>query len=125
VEGVSTISVEADGRVLLRRESTAVFDKAGKRIQASGQVMVIYAEGPAVKADYMDGEGHVIHYGRADVVAGRSVEFTTVEVSGAPTFRLRYGALGDGRLKVVFTIRPPEQSSLQPIAVGALQRSKP
>jgi hypothetical protein len=53
------------------------------------------------------------------------VEFTTVEVSGAPTFRLRYGALGDGRLKVVFTIRPPEQSSLQPIAVGALQRSKP
>ena len=123
--GVSTIGVEADGRVLLRRDHTEVVDVAGKRTEGFGQLMVVYGEGPGVRADYMDGEGHVIHYGPAVVVAGRSVEFTSAEVPGAPTFRLRYDAVGAERLKVAFTIRPPGQATFQPIAVGELHRTAP
>lgn len=122
--GVSTISVEADGRALLRSDRTAVAGKPGRPGQSFSQMMMIYAEADGVHADYVDGEGHVIHYGLASVVAGRSVEFTSAAPAGAPVFRLRYDAEGADALKVAFMIRPPGAPEFQPIAVGEVHRSR-
>ena len=81
--GVSDMTVEADGRLLLRRDRNEALDKAGHREGGLGQMMSIYEEGAAVRGDYVDGEGHVIHYGPATVVDGKSVEFTSVTPPGA------------------------------------------
>lgn len=117
--GVSTISVEADGRVLLRRDLASL---AGQPGSSFSQVMMIYAEADGVHGDYVDGEGHVIHYSPARIDPGRSVEFTSAGPAGAPVFRLRYDAWGEDGLKVAFMIRPPGASGFRPIAVGEMHR---
>lgn len=121
-QGASTISVEANGRVLLRQDRNTVFDKTGKATQSFGQVMMIYAEADGVRADYADGEGHVIHYGPAAIVAGSSVEFASSAPPGAPVFRLRYEARGPNELRIAFAVRPPGQAAFQPIADGVVHR---
>ena len=121
-KGVSTISVEADGRALLRNDRTEVSGKAGHRAQGFSQLMTIYPDTGGVRADYVDGEGHVIHYGPASIVPGRSVEFTSVGPAEAPVFRLRYDAEGPDTLEIGFAIRPPGQTAFQPIAVGDVHR---
>jgi quercetin dioxygenase-like cupin family protein len=121
--GVSDMTVEADGHLLLRRDRNETLDKAGHREGGLGQMMSIYEEGGAVRGDYVDGEGHVIHYGPATVVDGKSVEFTSVTPPGAPAFRLRYEADGPDALKIWFGIEPPGQTSFNPIAIGEVHRA--
>ncbi len=123
--GVSLISVEADGRALLRSDRNQVFDKAGNPTGSFGQLMTIYPDADGVRADYVDGEGHVIHYGPAKIVPGASAEFTSIAPPGAPVFRLRYDARGPDGLKVAFMIEPPGQTDFQPIAVGEVHRTPP
>ena len=62
--GGSRITIEADGAALLRRDHTETFDAKGKPTGAFHQIMLIYPEGGTLRADYSDGEGHVIHYAR-------------------------------------------------------------
>lgn len=121
--GVSVISVEANGKALLRNDHNETYDKAGKLKESFGQLMTVYEEGGAVKADYVDGEGHVIHYGPAVAVDGKSVEFTSIAPPGAPVFRLRYEASGADGLKVWFGIRAPGKADFAPIATGELHRA--
>jgi hypothetical protein len=120
--GVSDMTVEANGRLLLRRDRNETLDKSGKVVGALGQVMSVYEEGGAVRADYVDGEGHVIHYGPAVIVPGRSVEFTSVAPAG-PIFRLRYEAVGADALKIWFGLKPPGVADFQPIAIGDVHRA--
>ncbi len=123
-QGVSTISIEADGRALLRNDQNQAFDKAGGPTQSFSQLMTIYPDAGGVRADYMDGEGHVIHYGPASIVAGRSVEFTSLAPPGAPVFRLRYDAEGPDTLKITFMAEPPGQTAFHPVAVGEVRRAR-
>jgi len=121
--GVSTISIAAGGRALVRRDQSQLFDKQGALSEGLDQLMTLYPEAGGVRADYLDGQGHVIHYGPASIVPGKSLEFTSEAAPGAPVFRLRYDADGPDRLKIAFMIRPPGQSAFQPIAIGTLRRS--
>ena len=61
-KGGSVMSVESDGAVILRRDHTETFDKAGKPAGSFHQTMMIYPDNGAIHADYVDGEGHAIHY---------------------------------------------------------------
>jgi len=122
--GVSIISAQADGKALLRDDHNDLFDKAGKQTGQFHQIMLIYPDAGGVRGDYVDGEGHVIHYGPATIVAGQSVEFVSTAPPGAPVFRLRYDAEGTEALKISFAIRPPGQTTFQPIAVGEVHRAK-
>jgi hypothetical protein len=119
--GASMITVEAGGAVLLRRDHTDLFDKAGKPSGGFDQIMMIYAEGGGLHADYSDGE-HLIHYVSAEVVPGRSVAFTSAAQPGAPVFRLRYEVTGPDTLAGAFAMSPPGQSDFRPIAAGELHR---
>lgn len=122
-KGVSVISVEANGGVILRKDHTDLFDKAGKPSGGFDQIMMVYPDAQGVRGEYSDGQ-HLIHYGSAKVEAGKSVEFTSVAQPGAPTFRLRYDVEGPDALKVTFGMIPPGQTAFQPIAVGELHRAR-
>lgn len=71
-------------------------------------VMMIYVEGDAIKADYVDSEGHAIHY-VAEVSADR-VSFVSAAKPTEPGYRLSYVKNGDGTLSGTFAIAPPGQT---------------
>ena len=118
--GTSTISIEADGAALLRRDRTETFDAKGKSTGGFGQIMTIYSENGAVRADYIDGGGHVIHYALANVVSGKSVTFDTAPGSG-PAFRLVYELRAPTTLGVSFGRMRAGQ--FHAIAIGTLTRA--
>jgi hypothetical protein len=118
--GRSTITVEAGGAALLRRDHTDLFDKAGKPSGGFEQIMLIYPEAGAIHADYTDGT-HVIHYIAAAVDAGQSVTFTGAPGQG-PVFHLSYEAKGPKALAVSFGMTAPGGGPFQPIATGTLTR---
>src|SRR5215469_14729340 len=85
-KGGSQVSIASDGWALLRQDHTELFDKEGKPAGSFHQTMVIYPENGAIHADYVDGEGHAIHYLTAEVVPGKSVTFSSAPGQG-PVFR--------------------------------------
>ena len=118
--GTSTISIEADGTALLRRDHTETFDAKGKSSSGFDQIMTIYSENGTVHADYVDGEGHVIHYASATVVAGKSVTFDSAPGAG-PAFRLVYELQAPATLAVSFGMT--QSGQFHPIASGTLTRA--
>jgi hypothetical protein len=121
-KGSSTISVEANGEALLRRDHTDLFDKTGKPAGSFDQIMLIYPEGGALHADYSDGQ-HVIHYTRAIIVPGKSVTFTSTAQPSPPSFQLRYEVQSPDALALTFGMIPPGQTVVRPIAAGTLHKS--
>ena len=122
-KGGSIISVELDGSALLRRDHTELFDRTGKPAGGFHQTMLIYADQSGLKADYVDGEGHAIHYDSAEVVAGKSVTFTGAPGQG-PLFKLMYEMKGPDMLAVTFGMTPPGANEFRPIASGTLRKAK-
>ena len=122
-KGSSSVTVEANGAALLRRDHTELFDAAKKPSGSFDQIMLIYAEGEAIHADYSDGQ-HIIHYTSAVVVPGQSVSFSSASLPGAPTFKLTYEFHAPETLSVTFGMTPPGQSAFQPIATGTLKKHR-
>jgi len=120
-KGGSTISAQSDGWALLRQDHTELFDKDGKPAGGFHQTMVIYPDNGAMHGDYVDGEGHAIHYVAAEIAAGKSVTFSSAPGQG-PQFRLRYELEAPGVLAVSFGMIPPGQKEFHPIASGTLRK---
>ena len=122
-KGGSLMTVESDGSAILRRDHTETFDRAGKPAGSFHQTMLIYPDNGGLKADYVDGEGHAIHYISATVTPGKSVTFASAAGQG-PVFRLTYEAQSPDVLAITFGMTPPGQSEFRPIATGTLKRAK-
>ncbi|HUO03164.1 MAG TPA: hypothetical protein VMU31_10325 [Rhizomicrobium sp.] len=122
-KGGSLIDARSDGWALLRQDHTELFDKAGKPAGSFHQSMMIYSDNGAIRADYVDGEGHAIHYVSAEIVPGKSVVFSSAPGQG-PAFRLRYDVETPDVMMVSFAMIPPGQSEFHPIATGTLRKMK-
>jgi hypothetical protein len=84
--------------------------------------MVIYPQGPALRADYYDSEGHVIRYAvQAD--SGGAV-FLSDAVAGLPRFRLTYALVADSTLTGRFEIASPDKpEEFQPYLAWSARRT--
>ncbi len=122
-KGRSTITLEAGGNVLLRRDHTDLFSATGKPAGSLEQVMMIYPEGGTIHADYSDGT-HVIHSVATEVAAGHSVTFTSAAQPNVPVFRLRYELADPRTLAVAFQMARPGSTDFQPIATGSLTKAR-
>lgn len=120
-KGGSQVSIASDGWALLRLDHTELFDKEGKPAGGFHQTMVIYPENGAIHADYVDGEGHAIHYVSTELAPGKSVTFSSPAGQG-PVFRLRYELQAPQTLGVSFGMTPPGQSEFRPIASGTMRK---
>ena len=119
--GSSRITLAANGAALLRQDRTNLFDKAGKPSGGFDQIMLVYAEGGMLHAEYSDGT-HIIHYTQADVEPGKSVSFTSAKQPGAPVFNLAYTLKAPDTLAVSFGMAPPGSDKFNPIATGTLHK---
>jgi hypothetical protein len=66
----------------------------------------VYRDGDALRAEFIDTEGHTIHYMAAPRPGG-GVVFESPGSAQAPGFRLTYAASGADRLHIRFEIAPP------------------
>lgn len=122
-KGGSLMSVQSDGWALLRQDHTELFDKDGKPAGGFHQTMVIYPDTGAIHADYVDGEGHAIHYVSAEIAPGKSVSFSSAPGQG-PLFRLSYELQVPGVVMVKFGMIPPGQTEFRLIATGTLRKAE-
>lgn len=105
--GVGTFSFapEAGGEIIVRRNTADLPAQAGRPAQRHEDFMVIFRDGPEVRAAYWDNEGQTIRYQVAFPEPGL-VTFVS-GVGPGPRFKLTYRNRGAGRLDGLFQIAEP------------------
>lgn len=103
--GGTTFVQDLQGRILIRRNFSLT---GGSRHE---DLMIIRYDGStkAYRADYLDNEGHIIHY-RIDVSAEGRLVFISSAPDNEPRYRLTYKASGGDTVDGVFDIAPPGQT---------------
>jgi hypothetical protein len=104
--GSFTLTPELAGRVLVRKSYAEYPQSAGRPAFRHDDLMVIYRDRDATRADYWDNEGHVIRY-VVTIEKGKTIVFQSEAAPGRPRFRLTYLAQGADRLSLRFDIAPP------------------
>jgi len=104
--GAFIFSLAVQERIIVRTNYAQYPARDGRPATRHDDLMVIFPEGDALRADYFDSEQHVIHY----TVTPRSpteVVFLSDVKPSEPRYRLTY-TLGDDRLlKGAFDIAAP------------------
>lgn len=104
--GGYSLTADLQGRVLVRKNH-AQYPKSGDRPASThDDLMVIYRDGAATRADYWDSEGHLIHYA-VTIDKGKSFTFLSDGAPGQPRFRLTYTLTGAATVSLRFEIAPP------------------
>lgn len=95
---------EAGGMVLVRRNFADYPAQGGRPASKHEDLMVIFHDGPALRATYWDSEGQTIHYA-VTAPSGAEAVFVSDDPAG-PRFRLSYRKTAKG-LDGKFEIAPP------------------
>jgi hypothetical protein len=122
--GGFTLEPELGGKVLVRKNHAEYPATKDHPAFSHDDLMVVYREGGATRALYDDSEGHVIHYDAAVTPDGKQIQFVSEASGGGPQFRLTYGDLGDGVVRVLFEIAPPDKPGAFAKYVEATVRRK-
>lgn len=96
---------ELEGKILVRRNVSDYPAAKDRPAVHHEDLMTVYIEGGAYKADYFDNEGHVIHYAVTPSVAG--LVFLS-EPGPGPRFRLTYAKTGPQTARLKFEIASPD-----------------
>jgi len=107
--GKTTFQRALQDRVIERKNLAEYPAASGKPASRHDDLMLIYATGDAIRADYFDSEGHVIHYAVTSPASNQAV-FVSDAAPGAPRYRLTYKLGQDGQLEGQFEIAPPGQA---------------
>ena len=118
-EGSSTFAFELGGQILVRRSWVKYSGGRGAGTRHD-DLLIVYAEGPAFRAIYFDGEGHVIRYSVA--IPSPGVAVLESEASGpGPRFRLTHAVQGR-EMQTKFEIAPPGGSGYKTYVSGTSTR---
>lgn len=122
--GKTTFARNLQDRIILRTNSADYPAANGKPASRHDDLMLIYATADAMRADYYDNEGHVIHYAVTSPAPNQAV-FLSDATPSAPRFRLTYKLGSDGQLEGQFEIAPPGQAdSFKPYLAWKSSKSK-
>ena len=94
-----------DGKVLVRHNVTDLVSRDGKPAHHEDDLSV-YPEGEALRALYLDNEGHVIHYTVSALAAGKGAVLLS-DLNPGPRFRLSYLSTGPDSVTIRFEFAPP------------------
>ena len=106
-DGIGSFSFlpEMKGKIYVRRNRAEYPATKDRPASLHEDYMTVYREGNVVRADFIDNEGHVIHY----VVTGNgeAMEFISAPDAKSPRFRMRYELQGIARMTLKFDIAQP------------------
>jgi hypothetical protein len=104
--GACTFAMDLQDRVILRTNHALTPAANGRPASTHDDVMMMYADGDALKADYYDSEGHVIRYAVSAPGPNRVV-FLAEATAGSPGYRLTYWTDAPGVVKGQFEFAQP------------------
>ncbi len=102
-EGAFSFEAELQGKAIIRRNRTTYPTFVHE------DLLVAWRDGAAVRAFYLDSEGHAIGY-RVEPWGERGVSFLSEPSAGGPRFRLRYRPEGADAVHITFEIAPPDET---------------
>jgi len=110
-EGSGSFSFELtlDGNALIRKSHSEYPATKDRPAAVHEDLMVIYREGGAPKALYVDNEKHVIHYDVTVAASPRTVTLTSPVVPNAPRYRFVYTVVDGATVKGRFEVAPPDK----------------
>src|SRR5262249_58817840 len=103
--GKTTFSRALQDRVIERKNFADYPGANGKPASRHDDMMLIYATGDAVRADYFDSEGHVIHYAVTSPATNQAV-FVSDATPRGPPYRLTCKLRRDWPLQRQFAVPP-------------------
>jgi hypothetical protein len=113
---------DLQGRVLVRRNHVEFPAASGRPAAVHDDLMVISRETGVTRAVYWDNEGHSIGY-TVTFAADGSLVFLSDSTPGAPRFRLTYRRIENGRLRIAFSVAPPDKpEEFKPYLDGTARR---
>jgi hypothetical protein len=122
--GSFSFTPELQGAVLVRHNYSQYSATREKLAYRHDDLMVIYPDGPQIRADYWDNEGHVIHYTAEFADFGRRLIMTSAASQSGPRYRLTYLKTGDNDLNLTFEIAPPHAPEKFKTYIEATARRK-
>lgn len=99
--GAFNFSPAVQDRIIVRTNYAKYPARDGRPASRHDDLMVIFVEDNAIKADYFDSEKHVIHYA-VQTRGPRDVVFVSEPKASEPRYRLAYSLGADGLLKGTF-----------------------
>lgn len=98
-----------DGHLVTRRSRADYPATQDAPARHQEDVLVMYAEGGQVRADYFDNEGRVVHYTVAFAHESATLTFDSGIKEGRPRHRLVYRPLGKDRVEAVLEVAPADR----------------
>ncbi|HVO82642.1 MAG TPA: hypothetical protein VMT28_18075 [Terriglobales bacterium] len=96
-------------KILVRRNYADYPPTNGKPAYHHHDLTILYPENGAIKADFFDSEGHVIHYTATASPDGKTLMWLSEAAPGTPRYRFTYRKTGADTLSLKFEIAPPEK----------------
>ena len=125
--GGFTLTGELQGRVLVRR-NFADYPKSKERAAFRHDDLTVFSlDNGALRADYWDNEGYLIHYAVAFTKGekGPVVVCTSEVVKAAPRFRFTYTVTSGKTMSIAFEIAPPgKPDEFKPYIQATLHKKK-
>lgn len=107
--GSFTVAPELGGKILVRKNHAEYPPANGRPAIVHDDLMIVYHEGSATKALYIDNEGHVIHYDVKFSADKKKLVMLSEKTASAPQYRLTYEGLQPGVVKLQFEIALPDK----------------
>jgi len=107
--GSFTLAPDLSGKILLRKNHAEYPASNGRPAIVHDDLMIVYHEGGAAKAFYVDGEGHVIRYNVSLLPDNKKIVMLSEKTQGAPQYRLTYESVQAGTVKLAFEIAAPDK----------------
>lgn len=104
--GAFAFKFGAQDHIIVRTNEAVYAATAEHPASRHDDLMVVYSERGAIKADYFDNEGHVIRYA-VEPRVGSAVAFVSEPIAGEPRYRLTYTMSATGTLLGSFEIASP------------------
>ncbi len=103
--GEFSFRAELDGRTLVRRNVADYPAQEGRPAFRHEDNLTVYADGGALRALYLDNEGHAIHYLVSALPGERGIRF--LSEGPGPRFRMEYRPAAAGTVDFSFDLAAP------------------
>ena len=105
--GGFTFQRDLQGKVLVRRNFAEYPAASGRPAYRHDDLMVIYGDANARRADYWDNENHVIRYAITTSADGCSITFESPRSAAEAAFKFVYTIKTPDDVGIAFQIAPP------------------